>query len=249
MHVKPCLWCWAFLWSFFLLSPSAYKSCYASRLPVSPFLFHYLNTQASFSFMKQSPTFCPCPWRQKHSTIDSADTRSKIKIPQTRLRAMPRKKKWTFSKEIVRGVSLAYIPVLPVNLGLQTLIRRKVHKKLKLPTSPKENKNTKFAPPAPAAEPGPSKLPDAAPQLATPKLLTRTNTHDSTRSKRSDKSKKLGESGLQIAPPAPALKTSIEGGDTSSEDDSDLDEFAFDHPNTYKDAPWIWIPQVTQVLC
>ncbi|KAL5631731.1 hypothetical protein ACGC1H_007289 [Rhizoctonia solani] len=129
---------------------------------------------------------------------------------------------------------------------LQTLIRRKVNKKLKLPTKPKEDKDTGFAPPAPPAEPGTSKLPDTAPQLSTPKLLTRTNTkdsHDSAKSKRSNKSKKLDKEGLQIAPPAPAQKNSFGGGDASSEDDSDLDEFAFNHPNTYKDAPWIWIPK------
>ncbi|CUA72941.1 Phosphate metabolism protein 7 [Saccharomyces cerevisiae S288c] [Rhizoctonia solani] len=131
---------------------------------------------------------------------------------------------------------------------LQTLIRRKVNKKLKLPTKPKEDKDTGFAPPAPAAQPGPSKLPDVAPQLSTPKLLTRTNTkdsHDSARSKRSNKSKKTNQDELQIAPAAPAQKTSITGDDASSEDDSDLDDFAFDHPNTYKDAPWIWIPKDT----
>ncbi|CAE6449878.1 unnamed protein product [Rhizoctonia solani] len=129
---------------------------------------------------------------------------------------------------------------------LQTLIRRKVNKKLKLPTNPKEDKETGFAPPAPAAEPGTSKLPDAAPQLSTPKLLTRTNTkdsHNSAKSKKSNKSKRTDKGGIQIAPPAPAQKASFAGGDNSSEDDSDLDDFAFDHPNTYKDAPWIWIPK------
>ncbi|CAE6462438.1 unnamed protein product [Rhizoctonia solani] len=130
---------------------------------------------------------------------------------------------------------------------LQTLIRRKVNKKLKLPTKPKEDKDTGFAPPAPAGEPGTSKIPDAAPQLATPKLLTRTNTqgsNNSARSKKSNKSKKSDKDKLRIAPAAPAQKTSI-AGDSSSEDDSDLDDFAFDHPNTYKDAPWIWIPKDT----
>ncbi|CAE6446736.1 unnamed protein product [Rhizoctonia solani] len=129
---------------------------------------------------------------------------------------------------------------------LQTLIRRKVNKKLKLPTKPKVDKDTGFAPPAPPAEPGTSKIPDAAPQLSTPKLLTRTNTresHDSAKSKKSKKSKKSDKAELQVAPPAPAQKTSIGGGNSSSEDDSDLDDNAFDHPNTYKDAPWIWLPK------
>ncbi|KAJ1304283.1 hypothetical protein OPQ81_005443 [Rhizoctonia solani] len=128
---------------------------------------------------------------------------------------------------------------------LQTLIRRKVNKKLKLPTKPKDDKDTGFAPPSPPAEPGPSKVPDTAPQLSTPKLLTRTNTKDSNKSaksKKSDKTKKPEKGGLQVAPAAPAEKSSITGN-SSSEDDSDLDDFAFDHPNTYKDAPWIWIPK------
>ncbi|KAF8706086.1 Cytosolic domain of 10TM putative phosphate transporter, partial [Rhizoctonia solani] len=127
---------------------------------------------------------------------------------------------------------------------LQTLIRRKVNKKLKLPTKPKQDKDTGFAPPAPAGAPGTSRIPDAAPRLGTPKLLTRSNTQDSARSKNSNKSKKSDKDRIQIAPAAPAQKSSI-AGNSSSEDDSDLDEFAFDHPNTYKDAPWIWIPQDT----
>ncbi|KAF8756837.1 Cytosolic domain of 10TM putative phosphate transporter [Rhizoctonia solani] len=43
-----------------------------------------------------------------------------------------------------------------------TLIRRKVNKKLKLPTKPKQDKDTGFAPPAPAGEPGTSRIPDSA---------------------------------------------------------------------------------------
>ncbi|ELU38476.1 DUF221 family protein [Rhizoctonia solani AG-1 IA] len=119
-------------------------------------------------------------------------------------------------------------------LRLQTLIRRKVNKKLKLPTKPKQDKDTGFAPPAPAGEPGTSRIPDAAPRLGTPKLLTRSNTQDSARSRKSNKSKKSDKDRIQIAPAAPAQKSSI-AGNSSSEDDSDLDEFAFDHPNTYKD--------------
>lgn len=49
--------------------------------------------------------------------------------------------------------------------------------------------------------------------------------------------------GLRVAPTAAAPKTSL-AGDSDSEGDSDLDDFAFDHPSTYKDAPWIWIPKV-----
>lgn len=122
---------------------------------------------------------------------------------------------------------------------LQNLIRRKVNKKLKLPTKPKEDKDLGFAPPAPAPEPSSSRrlTVDGAPQLATPKLLTRTNTGESNASAKSKKSNRS-----RIAPAAPAMKTSI-AGNSDSEDDSDLEDYAFDHPNTYKDAPWIWIPE------
>jgi hypothetical protein len=49
-----------------------------------------------------------------------------------------------------------------------------------------------------------------------------------------------------VAPAAPALRSSV-SCNSDSEEDSDLDDFAFDHPNTYKDAPWIWIPKVMRV--
>ncbi|KAG8704283.1 hypothetical protein FRC09_003651 [Ceratobasidium sp. 395] len=126
---------------------------------------------------------------------------------------------------------------------IQSVIRRKVNKKLKLQTKPKTD--IEFAPPAPQPS---TSMPQGessatAPQLSTPKLLSRTNTHESHGSKKSKKSQtKEGGGKLTIAPAAPALKTSI-AGDSDSEDDSDLDDFAFDHPSTYKDAPWIWLPK------
>ncbi|KAB5591080.1 hypothetical protein CTheo_5492 [Ceratobasidium theobromae] len=130
---------------------------------------------------------------------------------------------------------------------LQTLIRRKVNKKLKLPTKPKDEKAYGFAPPAPAPVPGTSLIPDAAPQLATPKLLTRSNSRNSegsNKSKKSNRSKTKEAQGPKVAPAAPALRSRLNvADDSSSEDDSDLDEFAFDHPNTYKEAPWIWLAE------
>ncbi|QRV93773.1 tranport-associated late exocytosis protein [Ceratobasidium sp. AG-Ba] len=128
---------------------------------------------------------------------------------------------------------------------LQRLIRRKVNKKLKLETKPKSD--IEFAPPAPQPSTSiPQGEPSTtAPQLPSPKILTRTNTHESHGSKKSNKSNKSQtkqERKLSIAPAAPALKTSMKS-DSDSEDDSDLDDFAFDHPSTYKDAPWIWIPK------
>lgn len=49
-------------------------------------------------------------------------------------------------------------------------------------------------------------------------------------------------SSLQPAPPA-----GREVGDDESDDDTDedMDEHAFDHPSTYKPAPWIWVPKDT----
>ncbi|KAG9089597.1 hypothetical protein FRC06_001468 [Ceratobasidium sp. 370] len=125
---------------------------------------------------------------------------------------------------------------------LQSIIRRKINKKLKLETKPKSD--VEFAPPAPQPS---TSIPQGessatAPQLPTPKLLTRTNTHESQESKKSKRSQTKQEGKLAVAPAAPALQSSI-SGDSDSEDDSDLDDFAFDHPSTYKDAPWIWIPK------
>ena len=35
----------------------------------------------------------------------------------------------------------------------------------------------------------------------------------------------------------------LNGGDDSDDYDDDLEENAFNHPSTYQDQPWIWIPQ------
>ncbi|KAF8606372.1 hypothetical protein BDV93DRAFT_437216 [Ceratobasidium sp. AG-I] len=78
--------------------------------------------------------------------------------------------------------------------------------------------------------------PESAPKIPSP---LRSDTRESGESRRS-KSKNTETNGEPTAAPAAVVKANT--GD-ESEDDSDLDDFAFDHPNTYKDAPWIWIPE------
>lgn len=45
----------------------------------------------------------------------------------------------------------------------------------------------------------------------------------------------------QIAPAAEAATNLSDAGDSDA-DTADLDDHAFDHPSTYKEQPWIWIP-------
>ena len=121
---------------------------------------------------------------------------------------------------------------------MQSLIRRKVNKKLKLPTKPKNDTQIDLAPPAPVPGSSLPTGPESAPKVPSP---LRSDTRESRESRRSQSKKAETNGGLTAAPAAAAVNTNT--GD-ESEDDSDLDEFAFDHPNTYKDAPWIWIPEV-----
>lgn len=123
---------------------------------------------------------------------------------------------------------------------MQSLIRRKVNKKLKLPTKPKNSTDLDLAPPAPV--PGTSLPTEPAPQVSSPRLTTRSDTRDSRGSTRSKRAKMTDVNGGITAAPAAAVVKDNTGDE--SEEDSDLDDFAFDHPNTYKDAPWIWIPEV-----
>ncbi|QRW21263.1 tranport-associated late exocytosis protein [Rhizoctonia solani] len=111
---------------------------------------------------------------------------------------------------------------------LQTLIRRKTRTQGSLLQRQQES-------PARAGSP-------IRPSIGNPKTLDAFKYSGLGQVQKSNKSKKSDKDRIQIAPAAPAQKSSI-AGNSSSEDDSDLDEFAFDHPNTYKDAPWIWIPQ------
>lgn len=52
-------------------------------------------------------------------------------------------------------------------------------------------------------------------------------------------------SSMHIAPPAEALKTrgDIDGDGDDDDAEEEIDEHAFDHPSTYKPAPWIWVPK------
>lgn len=74
--------------------------------------------------------------------------------------------------------------------------------------------------------------------------LFRTTTNDSKRSKKkpkSVKSKKSKES-LTVADPAPA---GIDLSDSEGDEEEEQDEHAFDHPSTYEEQKWIWIPKDT----
>lgn len=81
--------------------------------------------------------------------------------------------------------------------------------------------------------------------------------HDSKKSGKSDKKKTdgggvvkdllaaaSGKDALVFDAPAPKIKVDRDGdGDLDTESEDDLDDHAFDHPSTYQDQPWIWIPQ------
>lgn len=43
--------------------------------------------------------------------------------------------------------------------------------------------------------------------------------------------------------PAPPAAPVLEDFDSDSEDEEDTDPHAFDHPSTYVEQPWIWIPR------
>jgi hypothetical protein len=77
------------------------------------------------------------------------------------------------------------------------------------------------------------------------KQLDRPSSQASRRSTDSARSHKSGKSSKKIAapfptfdPPAAALKG---GGDES--DDEEYEEHAFDHPSTYEEQTWIWLPK------
>lgn len=54
--------------------------------------------------------------------------------------------------------------------------------------------------------------------------------HDSDRKK---------EKPVTLDPPAPRLR---EAGEYDDDEDEELEEHAFDHPSTYAEARWIWLP-------
>lgn len=55
----------------------------------------------------------------------------------------------------------------------------------------------------------------------------------------SDGADAVRRSSLHITPPAKTLRDD----DSDDDVDEDMDEHAFDHPSTYKPAPWIWVPK------
>jgi hypothetical protein len=48
---------------------------------------------------------------------------------------------------------------------------------------------------------------------------------------------------IKIDAPAKALVDKDDDGEYDSDTDDDLEEHAFDHPSTYTDQPWIWLPK------
>ncbi|KAG8922564.1 hypothetical protein FRC02_011782 [Tulasnella sp. 418] len=55
--------------------------------------------------------------------------------------------------------------------------------------------------------------------------------------------KSKGSGKMRFAPPAPALRVEQPDDDDGDSSDDDNEDHAFDHPSTYVDAPWIWIPK------
>ena len=72
--------------------------------------------------------------------------------------------------------------------------------------------------------------------------IKRQDTRDSTRSKASKKSKASSKkSRISFDEAAPRVS---KADDTDSDDEEEEDDaHAFDHPSTYQDQPWIWIPK------
>jgi hypothetical protein len=71
---------------------------------------------------------------------------------------------------------------------------------------------------------------------------------NASKSSRSSKSSKEKTRHPVFDPAAPAAKND----DSDSGDDSEFDDHGFDHPSTYADQPWIWLPKddlgLSQVL-
>lgn len=125
---------------------------------------------------------------------------------------------------LVREVVMTIIPI-----DVRSVVRRR----LKLKPDPGENIGT-------AEDAGPSRANGSA--GATKDGIEASRRSDAASFNGSDRSKthskKSSRSTINdIAPPAPALKR--EDGDSSSDEDEDIDEHAFDHPSTYTEAPWV----------
>lgn len=66
----------------------------------------------------------------------------------------------------------------------------------------------------------------------------------SATSAKSTKSNKSNKSQLPtFAPPAPAARSASQADDDDDDDDRDFDDNGFNHPSTYEEQPWIWIPE------
>lgn len=67
----------------------------------------------------------------------------------------------------------------------------------------------------------------------------------SAHSAKSNKSNKSNKSHT-FAPPAPAARSAsqtADDNDDDDDDDGDFDDNGFNHPSTYEDQPWIWVPE------
>ncbi|KAF6760084.1 DUF221 family protein [Ephemerocybe angulata] len=73
--------------------------------------------------------------------------------------------------------------------------------------------------------------------------ITRQNTQDSTKSKRSRRSSKASSKRPRISFDAPAPRVNHDEDSDSDVEVEDEDNHAFDHPSTYQEQVWIWIPK------
>lgn len=73
--------------------------------------------------------------------------------------------------------------------------------------------------------------------------ITRQNTQDSTKSKRSRRSSKASSKRPRISFDAPAPRVNHDEDSDSDVEVEDEDSHAFDHPSTYQEQVWIWIPK------
>lgn len=60
-----------------------------------------------------------------------------------------------------------------------------------------------------------------------------------------DRERSKRESSVNLFPVFDAGAPAVEDSDSSDEDEDDDDDHAFDHPSTYVDQRWIWLPKDT----
>lgn len=95
------------------------------------------------------------------------------------------------------------------------------------------------------------KVLQGAPELFQPQTSSApdasTSRPPSVASQKSAESEESEESvAVRMDPPAPA---ELDLSDDDGDDEAEQDEHAFDHPSTYVEQPWIWIPKDTLGLC